>query len=372
MLTVGKWRGVVIRMHWTTLAMLLLIGQLVAAWLPTAEPGHSTAAYWATGLAVAALFIAAVLVHELAHAVVARHFGMHPSSITLWVLGGMTDLDTEPASPRAETLIALAGPGATAAVAVLAAAAAWLVPSGLVAAALGWLAAMSLFLAVFNLIPAAPFDGGAVLRGVLWWRRGDRARAVETSLTAGRVVGLGMIILGAAELLVGFVSGLWLVLIGWFVRSAATAQGTPRLAVLADVPVRRAMVPTPVVVPQWWPVARLCAELADEGVGQRYIPVVDLDGTATALVSTAEVLRVPVSRRDELRVADLVARRRAPLVVSAHEPLTQIAPQLPGTTCAVVVDEARRPVGVVTAADIAVLANLVQHGLARRDTGAPV
>lgn len=372
MFTIGKWRGVAVRMHWTTVAMLLLIGELVADWLPTADPGHSTGAYWATGLAVAVLFAAAVLVHELAHTIVARHYKMQPKAITLWMLGGMTDLATEPPSARAEAAIALAGPAATGGVAVLAGAAAWLMPAGLFAAALGWLAAMSLFLAVFNLIPAAPFDGGAVLRGVLWWRRGDRASAVEASVNAGRVIGLALIILGAAQLLVGFVPGLWLVLIGWFVRSAANAQAAPRLAVLEEVPVERAMAPTPVVAPKWWTVGRVCAELAHAGAGQRQIPVVDLDGAPLGVVSAAELLRVPASRRDEQRIADLIARRRGPVVVPSGTPLTEVAPQLSGATCAVVVDEGRRPTGIVTAADIALLANLIEHGLAHRDSGAAV
>ncbi len=321
MYTVGTWRGAVVRWHWTTLLMLALITELVATWLPGVAPRHSPVAYWFAGLTVSTLFTAAVLVHELAHAVAARHYGMTPKSITLWMLGGATDLGAEPPSARAEALIGLAGPAATAAVGALAASVAWLMPAGLFAAAFGWLATMSVILAVFNLIPAVPFDGGAVLRGVIWWRHGSRARAVQASMNAGRVIGLVLVVFGAAELLLGFVAGVWLMLIGWLVRSAASARPVPTPAVLDGVPVERAMTPVSIIAPTWWTVARLCADLSADGVARAAgnIPVVDLDGSPVAVVSDADLSRVPAARRDELRIAELVARRPAPVFVAAGD-----------------------------------------------------
>jgi CBS domain-containing protein len=284
-------------------------------------------------------------------------------SVTLWMLGGATALGGDAPTPQAEIAIAAAGPATTLVIAGLAAIGAWLMPAGLITAALSWLAVMSLVLAVFNLLPAAPLDGGRVLRGIVWWRVRDRDRATTVAASAGRALGVVLIALGAFETLAGYLGGLWLVLLGWFIRSGAVAeQVVGRTNRLANFPVERAMVPTGELVPQWWTVTQVVSRLAPARPGQRFIVVVDLDGTVRGVVTPHDLARVPAARRDELRIADL-ARITRPAVVEIGTPLASVAPRVQAGRPAVVVDERQRPVGIVTAADIDVVATLTDLGV---------
>ena len=178
----------------------------------------------------------------------ARRNGVPVTSITVWALGGVSELGGKPPHARADLLIAVAGPATSLAAGLVFGGIAAVVRAGggpvIAVAALGWLAVMNVFLAVFNLLPGAPLDGGRILRAALWMRHGDRARATQTAATAGRVLGAVLIAAGAAELLLwGDAGGLWLAVIGMFIMSAATAEATAgsataALAGLAPTPPR--------------------------------------------------------------------------------------------------------------------------------------
>ena len=212
----------------------------------------------------------ALLAHELAHAVVARHYGMHVQRITLWMLGGMTSLEGEPPSPRADAFVAGAGPLTSLLAGGISALLAWSVGgAGLVGAALVWLAGINIVLAVFNLLPGTPLDGGRLLRALLWWRYHDRERAEVGAARAGQALGIALMVLGFLEVLAGSVTGLWLALIGWFVISgAAVERSTAGLAELHDVRAEQAMSPTPYPLPDWWTVNQLLGELTPDQAGQ--------------------------------------------------------------------------------------------------------
>jgi Zn-dependent protease len=178
------------------------------------------------GTAVA--FFATLLAHELGHAVVARRAGPRVEGITLWLLGGVAKLDGEAANPRAELGIAAVGPliSLVLAASVVAVSAVAGLPR-LVVASVAWLARINLLLAIFNLLPAAPLDGGRVLRGLLWWRTQDRLRSAVVAARMGRLLGALLIGLGFGEFVVGAaISGLWLALLGWFLLNAARAEET--------------------------------------------------------------------------------------------------------------------------------------------------
>lgn len=357
--SLGRWRGIALRAHWSALVTVFLAAEILAVSLPAAEPGHTHAAYWLTAGLTGVAFVAAILAHELAHAVVARHFGMPVRSITLWMLGGATQLGGEAPTPRAEAAVAVAGPAATLVTGGLAWLGAWLLPGGLAAAALGWLAVMSLVLAVFNLLPAAPLDGGRVLRGVLWARFGDRDRANRAAVTSGRALGAGLIALGVLEILAGLAGGLWLALLGWFVRSSASAeQRVVTGRSLVGVPVEAAMAPVTVTAPSWWTVEQLLDHLASMGgVGVALIPVVDVDGHAMNTVALADVRRAVALGRRDLRIASLLAGP-PPVIVRPGTALTDVEPMLAAGRRVLVVDDLQRPVGVLTAAE---LGRAVQH-----------
>ena len=190
----GRVAGIRIGAHWSVLVMVVLIAWLLGAQvLPGLVPHEPAVAYWAVAVPGAVTFIAALLAHELAHSLVARRYGVPVTSITLWALGGVSELGGEPPHARADLLIAAAGQATSLAAGLVFGGIAAVVRAGdgpvIAVAALGWLAVMNVFLAVFNLLPGAPLDGGRILRAALWMRHGDRARATQTAATAGRVLG---------------------------------------------------------------------------------------------------------------------------------------------------------------------------------------
>jgi Zn-dependent protease len=199
--------------------------------LPAALPHQPAVVYWAAAAAAALVFAGSLLAHELAHSLVAQRNGVRVRSITLWMLGGVAELAGEPPNAVADLRIALAGPAASLAQAAVfggvALAISYSGGSAVAVAAAVWLAVMNGALAVFNMLPGAPLDGGRVLRAVLWRIYQDRMRAAVAAARAGRYLGFAIIAVGLAELLVwGSLGGLWLMLIGWFLTSAARAEET--------------------------------------------------------------------------------------------------------------------------------------------------
>jgi len=162
----GHVRGVEVDAHWSVLVTEGLFATVLAtSTLPGAHPGDTGTAYWLVAVGTAVVFILTLLAHELAHAVVARAYGIQVNRITLWLLGGVTDLGGPSPTARADALVALAGPATSLGIGTVSAILAAIVgTSGLVGTALVWLASVSVLLAVFNLLPGAPLDGGRVLR----------------------------------------------------------------------------------------------------------------------------------------------------------------------------------------------------------------
>ncbi|MEU7526961.1 site-2 protease family protein [Saccharothrix sp. NPDC042600] len=257
----GRWAGVPVGAHWSALLAVALVAQAVAASvLPAAAPGRSAAVYWVVGVVVAVAFFASLAAHELAHTVVARRHGVGVRRIDLWLLGGVSQLTSRPPTPRADFLISVAGPATSAAVAVGATGVAVLVDAvggGLLATtAVLWLAFTNAVLAVFNLVPAAPLDGGRVLRAAVWWRTGSRARGERAATDAGRGFGFVLLVAGLALVVTGAAAGVWWLLMGAFVVAAAGAERRHAVVreALGGLPVRDAMRPDPAVAPGWWTV----------------------------------------------------------------------------------------------------------------------
>ena len=234
-------------------ASWLLLGVLIAWTLagsvfPDVTPGLTPAHYWVmAGFATAGLLMSIVF-HETAHSLVARHYGLPIRGITLFIFGGVAEMTAEPNRPRDELLMAAAGPAASlllAAIcyALLVAVAAWDGP--LAAAGVLWyLALINFMLALFNLVPAFPLDGGRILRAALWSWRGDLVWATRIAAGAGNLFGALLIVLGLIEVLQGdFVGGIWRFLIGMFLRGAASAslQRNARPPIAFRLPVARIM-----------------------------------------------------------------------------------------------------------------------------------
>ncbi|HEU5109608.1 MAG TPA: site-2 protease family protein, partial [Micromonosporaceae bacterium] len=177
----GRVAGIPVGVHWSVLVVLVLLAQgLAAAVLPAAVPGRPGWQYWVVAAGTTVLFVASLLAHELAHALAALRCGVRVERVTLWLLGGVAELSGQPARPRQELGIAAVGPlTSLAAGGVFFAAtvmSAGRLPE-LAVVAVAWLAWINLVLALFNLLPAAPLDGGRVLRALLWQRWSDPVRA---------------------------------------------------------------------------------------------------------------------------------------------------------------------------------------------------
>ena len=352
--------GVPVRAHWTVLIVTALIAWgLARRSLPSLDPGRPEWAYVVVGIVAAVVFVLGLLAHEVSHAVVARRRGVGVDSITLWLFGGVAQLHGEAADPGSELRIAGVGP----LVSLLLGGVFWLAGLGLAAAgvpdlvvgACAWLAAINVLLAIFNVLPGAPLDGGRLLRAALWRWRGDRVWASVTAARAGRGLGMLLIAAGVAELLfIRGYGGVWLALIGWFiVGSAGMEERSARLgAALAGVRVADVMTRFPETVPA----ATSVAELVDHSLfSHRHtsFPVVDGDGRPVGVVTLARITSVPAPGRAVTTLRDIAYPMEQVIVVAPGDPLTALLPRLTGTADGrVLVLDGDRLVGIVTPTDI--------------------
>ncbi len=224
----GHLFGIPIGLHWSIAVIvgLVTIG-LTGTILPATAAGYSGAAYLIIGLAVSVGLLASIVAHELGHALVARRNGVGTRAINLFALGGVAELESEADNPGAAARIAGAGPAVSVVLGAgslaVAALAGFVGASPLIVAGLTTLGFVNLVMAVFNMIPALPLDGGRVLQAALWKRRGDKEQATVSAAQVGRYLGWGIVALGLWSFLNGG-SGLWTMVIGWFIVSGARAE----------------------------------------------------------------------------------------------------------------------------------------------------
>jgi Zn-dependent protease/CBS domain-containing protein len=312
-LSLGRIAGIRVGLNWSLLLVIALIAWTLATGsFPTEAPGLGSGAYWAAGVVAAIVFLASLLAHELAHSVVAQRMGVRVDGITLWLFGGVSRLSGDANSARAETLITVVGPLTSLVLGgVFLLAGVGLAAAGapkLAVATVNWVGTINLTLAIFNLIPAFPLDGGRILRALLWARSGDRIRATTIAARAGMVFAFLLITLGVISFLVSgnVIGGLWLVFLGWFLLGAARseeASGLIRQA-LDHVTVADVMTPSPTLVPDYINVDDLVNRFlfADR---HTTFPTQDFGGDLTGLVTLAGIKRVPTGRRAATRVRDI-------------------------------------------------------------------
>lgn len=362
--------GIPVGAHWSALIIAaLVVGLVGGTLLPAATPGYPQSLYWLVAVVAAGLFLAALLAHELAHAIAARRRGIQVRAITLWALGGVAEIEGDAPDPRTEFAIAVAGPltslGAAVAfwlATVAVAAAEWPI---VLQAVLGWLAFMNVALAVFNLLPGAPLDGGRVLHAVLWWRYGDRARADQAAKRSGEVLGVVLIAVGVFEAIaLAWAGGLWLALIGWFLVSAARSEASARAARdrLAGLRVRDIMTPHPDSAPGWVSIDWFVTTVARRS-RQTAFPVVDLSGAPVGFVEVEMLAAVPVAERGTTRVDRVAVRVPPEHVLGPDDPATVLLerPALGREVIALVVDTGR-VVGMLTTLDVARLLRQARLG----------
>jgi Zn-dependent protease len=333
-LRLGRIAGIPIHVDWSLLIVFALVtGTLGASLFPAWHRDWSAGRTWTTALAAALLFFCSVLVHELSHALVGRAYGARIRRITLFVFGGMAELEAEPRTWRAEFWTAIVGPLTSLTLAVLFLVlmnatsggitvgpenpVASLERLGALPTLLLWLTQVNVILAVFNLVPGFPLDGGRVLRAVLWGLTGNLRLATRWASFSGQVVAWALIGVGFAMMVgarvpvfgSGLIGGLWLAFIGWFLNNAAV-MGYQQLLIqeaLHGLPIARLMqtgfdVVSPDMVVQTFVEDHLLRS------PQRVFPVVE-NGQLVGVVGLADVRRLERSAWGRVRVLEIMTPR---------------------------------------------------------------
>jgi Zn-dependent protease/CBS domain-containing protein len=330
-LSIGRFAGIEVRLHWSLLAVFaLIVWSLTDGVFPSQNPGLSHGTYLAMGIVAAVLFLASILLHELGHSLVARREGVEVDSITLWLFGGVSQFKGRYRSAGDEFRVAFAGPLISILLGVLFALIAVAHLPSSVDGVAAWLGYINLILAVFNLLPAAPLDGGRVLHAALWRAKGDFAWATRIASEVGQGFGYLFIALGLAMFVFqGSFSGAWLAFIGWFLLQGARAEAryVATEQALGDLRVRDLMVRRPVTVDADSTIARFMDDVAWSHRFTTY-PVLD-GGRPVGLLTFASVAAVPRSEWDTRRVRDtMVPLDEVPLLTEderAVDALTELS-----------------------------------------------
>ncbi len=311
-ITLFKLFGFAVRIDASWLIIAALVTWTLAAGVfPYYYPGLPGSHYLWMGMAGAVLLFASIIVHEMSHSLVARRYGIPMKGITLFVFGGIAEMDEEPADPNSEFMMAIAGPVASIVTGFMFYGIEQAVRSPAPVEATGVLAYVSRInwlLAVFNLIPAFPLDGGRVLRSLLWHHHHNLRRATRTAARIGGIFGGLMIAYAVAQLFFGdFVGAVWWFLIGMFLRSAALSsyEHVVVRAVLQGEPVRRFMHREPDTVTPDISIEQFVNDYIYR-YHHRMFPVMAGPDRLAGCVSTEEVKNVPREEWPAHRVGEIV------------------------------------------------------------------
>lgn len=358
----GTIAGIEIGINWSILLIFFLIAwEMADLVLPVYRPHEPTAAYWIVGVATTAIFFATLLAHEVSHSLVAKHHGVNVRRITLWLFGGVSELESEAPDAGTDFRIAVVGPLTTLIfAAVFGAIALSLGPrpglGGLIIAAVGWLAWMNVILGVFNLLPGAPLDGGRVLRAVLWRRSGDRLAAALAADRAGEFLGYLLIVVGAIEFVTVSIFGIWIVFMGWFLLAAARSEQNSVVmrSSLTGVRVSDVMTKNPTVFDPTMTVG----EMVDRHLLTHHFgtfPLVGTSGEVEGLTTMSRIRRVPANQRSTTRLGDIAAFRANVPVATPDEPIADLLTRMQASPDgrALVLDAQGQLVGIVSPTDVA-------------------
>jgi len=228
----GHIGGIEIGLHYSWFVIALLIAFSLASHFQLVNPSWNTVWVWAAALITSVLFFGTLLLHELAHSLVAISRGLRVRAITLFALGGVSQIESEAQDAKSEFWIAIVGPLTSLVIGILCLGIAFALgwtpgrePRSPVTSVLIWLGYINIGLAAFNMIPGYPLDGGRVLRAVAWWITHSMDRATKIAATNGQVVAFLFILYGIYRFFVGAsFGGLWIAFIGWFLLDAARSS----------------------------------------------------------------------------------------------------------------------------------------------------
>ena len=345
--------GIAIEVHPSWFLILGIVTYLLAAgFFPDTYEGWSPATYWLVGAGSAILLFVTVLIHELAHAVVATRRGLPVPRITLFIFGGVSHLSRQPRSAGEEFYIAAAGPAASLALAVVIFGASLLVrgSSEQLEAMFSYLAFVNVLLAVFNILPGFPLDGGRVLRSIIWKRTRSFRKATRIATGTGEMFGWAVIAAGAVFLFMAqWVPGIWAIMIGWFLLGAARGEGNSiRMdTMLGRLQARDLMHRTFIEVTPGTSIQAVVDEHMI-GKGERSVVVAN-DDYVVGILTVSDLARVPREQWDSTPAQRIMTPRSEVVTIDAGAPATDVMPllaqrrlnQLP------VIDEGRM-IGIIT------------------------
>ena len=340
---IGKIFGINIHIDWSWLLIFGLVSWSLASTFGQIHTEWTTLAQWGMALSAALLFFMSVLAHELAHSLVARARGVPVRNITLFMFGGVSNIQREPTSPLGELLITIVGPltsfllgavfltlgsGSTAIANInVVNANAMLSQLGPVSTILIWLGSINILVGLFNLIPGFPLDGGRIVRSILWGITDNLHKATRWASWMGQAVAWALIFAGMSMLFgaqipllgSGFINGIWLIFIGWFLQSAAV-QSYRKVVVqdiLEDVPVKQMMYTDVPVVHANLSVQTLIDNYIMQSDNRAFI-VLD-DDKMLGLVTIEDVRKVAPESRNTMLIRNVMTSSQKMVVVAPEE-----------------------------------------------------
>lgn len=358
--TVG---GIEVKAHWGwVLVLFLFTFQLASSWFPQQMPGESQLSYWILGFISSLLLFASVLLHEFSHSFVARARGYKVRDITLFIFGGVSSIEEESKKASDEFWIAVVGPLTSFLLAVIFYGLLQVVTPPVrrvgagAAATLQYLALINFLLALFNMIPGFPLDGGRVLRSIIWGLTRNGQTATRVAGLVGQLVAYGFMLWGLITIFQGdFFNGIWIGFIGWFLLSAAqqTVSGTAVRDLLRGIAVGQLMEPSPPTVPVHMTMAQLLTQYILP-YNLRSLPVVDEYGRLVGVITLSDIRDIP---QDQWGIATVGQVMQGPDKMQAVHPQDSLEravqilndgqqDQLP------VVDQYGRLIGVLSRANV--------------------
>lgn len=317
----GRIAGIDIGVNYTWIfAFFLITWSFAVGVFPPLSPGSSTLGYWAAGFIEALLMFVCVLLHELAHSLVARSRGLNVGSITLFIFGGVSNLQEEPAKAGTEFYMAVVGPATSLVLAVVFYAVFLIFPvrTSLTAVTVFYLAYVNLSLGIFNLIPGFPLDGGRVLRSIIWGATKNLRTATNIAAGIGQLFGWLFIGIGVYLAFSGnILNGLWIAFIGWFLNSAADSsrRELTMRETLRGVHVRDVMDPTPACIGPETPISDVVQQTFFQA-GYRAAPICQGD-KIDGIVTITDVKKIPQEKWTATPVSEIMTR--APLYTVSED-----------------------------------------------------
>ena len=338
--------------------LFLVVWSLAKGAFPAYYPNLSPQTYWIMGVAGALGLFVSIVIHEFSHSMVARKYGMDIKGITLFVFGGVAEMKDEPKTPKIEFLMAIAGPITSLFLSLLfgglyQAASAVYAPVPIVAV-LGYLGAINLILAIFNMIPAFPTDGGRVLRAILWWIKGDILWATRTASRISVFFAMFIIFMGFISIIQGnVVGGIWWILIGSFLFSVANSsyQSLMIKQSFAGQSVKDYMKIDLIAVPSHI----MLQEFVDEYLyryNHKMFPVTK-EGKISGLITLNALKLIPQEKWREMQVIEIMQKatkdNTLPMTMSIHEAMLTMNESGMGR---MLVEENGNIVGIITLKDL--------------------